>query len=315
MRFTVIGAALIAALAPFAAADPPLVIAHRGASGYLPEHTLVTYAMAYTMGADYIEPDLVLTKDNRFICLHDIHLDDTTDVETKFPDRARPDGHWYAADFALAEIKQLAAHERLDNRFRKDSRGFQVPTFEEMIELVQGLNAATGRNVGIYPELKQPAWHASQDLPMEHAALDLLAKYGYSTADSPIFLQCFEAESLIKIRRELGSRLPLILLVGNGREADATLSESGLAAVAKYANGIGPDRTLIERKPQIVEWAHAANLAVHPYTFRTDAYNKSKYDSYEAELRQFLTVYKIDGFFTDQPDRGVAVVAGLSPGG
>ncbi len=307
MRFALMLLAVIPAIAVPAHAQSPIVIAHRGASGYLPEHTLEAYAMAYAMGADYIEPDLVMTKDKRLICLHDIHLDETTDVETKFPDRARVDDHWYAADFTLAELKQLSAQERLKNRFPQESSGFQIPTFEEMIELVQGLNAQTGKSVGIYPELKQPSWHLSQGLPIEQAALDMLAKYGYTGPDSPVYVQCFEPQPLMKIRNELGSTLKLVLLVAGGRGSDAVLSEEGLAGVAKYANGIGPDRRLIETNPQIVQWAHANKLAVHPYTFRTDDYNDGKYDSYEAELRQFLVAYKIDGFFTDQPDRGVAV--------
>jgi glycerophosphoryl diester phosphodiesterase len=180
-----------------------------------------------------------------------------------------------------------------------------------MIELVQGLNAQTGRNVGIYPELKQPSWHLSQGLPMEQAALDVLAKYGYIDADSPVYVQCFEAQPLEMIRKELKTSLKLILLVGGGRDAETVLTEAGLASVAAYANGIGPDKRLIENDPQIVQWAHANKLAVHPYTFRADDFNDANYPDYDAELRQFLTVYKIDGFFTDQADRGVAVVKSL----
>jgi glycerophosphoryl diester phosphodiesterase len=297
----------------WAAADGPLVIAHRGASGYLPEHTLEAYAVAHAMGADFIEPDLVLTKDGVFICLHDIHLEPTTDVETKFPDRKRADGHWYPADFTLAEIKQLAAHERLKDRFPQDAPGFQVPTFEEMIRLVQGLNAQTGRNVGIYPELKEPAWHEKAGLPMVKAALDLLAKYGYTEKDSKVFLQCFEAEPLKKAR-ELGAKIPLILLVGNGKEASQDLSEAGLDAIAKYASGIGPDKALVEKNPKLVEWAHARGLAVHPYTFRVDNFNGAMYAAYELEIQKFVNVYKVDGFFTDHPDRGkAAAIAGPIP--
>src|SRR5690606_29927835 len=122
------------------AAGDPVVIAHRGASGYLPEHTLAAYAMGYAMGADYIEPDLVLTKDKHFICLHDIHLEATTNVEEVFPDRRRDDGKWYAADFTLAEIKTLEAQERIKGRFPQGHSPLGVPTFEEMVELVQGLN-------------------------------------------------------------------------------------------------------------------------------------------------------------------------------
>ncbi len=257
------------------------------------------------MGADYIEPDLVLTKDGVLICLHDIHLEPTTDVEAKFSDRKRTDGHWYPADLTLEEIKTLAAHERLKNRFPQDAPGFQVPTFEEMIRLVQGLNKQTGRNVGIYPEMKAPAWHEQAGLPIERAVLDVLAKYGYTEPDSKVFLQCFEAPPLM-IVRDMGAKIPLVLLVANGGKPSADLSDAGLAAIAKYANGIGPDRALIEKDPTLVSRAHAHGLVVHPYTFRVDDYNKAKYPSFEKEIRQFVKIYKIDGFFTDQADRGIA---------
>ena len=183
-------------MAVSAIADPQIIIAHRGASGYLPEHTLPAYAMAYGLGADYVEPDVVLTKDKQFICLHDIHLDATTNVETAFPDRAREDGRFYAADFTLAEIKSLRAEERLGKRFPQGQSSFEVPTFIEMIELVQGLNVSTGRQVGIYPELKQPGWHAKEGLPMEFAFFEILKTYGYTEKDSLIFIQCFEFEPL-----------------------------------------------------------------------------------------------------------------------
>ncbi len=303
MRVKYVCAIVASFVCAWAAGEGPLVIAHRGASGYLPEHTLEAYAMAYAMGADYIEPDLVMTKDGVLICLHDIHLEGTTDVETKFPDRKRGDGHWYPADFTLAEIKQLAAHERLKNRFPPDAPGFQVPTFEEMIRLVQGLNAQSGREAGIYPEMKAPAWHEKAGLPIEKAVLDVLAKYGYTESDSKVFLQCFEAPPLMKVRA-LGAKIPLILLVSNGGNAAADLSGAGLDAIAKYANGIGPDKALIEKDPALVERAHARGLAVHPYTFRVDDFDGKKYAAYEFEVQQFVYVYKVDGFFTDHPDRG-----------
>ncbi|MCH8204393.1 MAG: glycerophosphodiester phosphodiesterase [Candidatus Hydrogenedentes bacterium] len=292
-----------------ASAEGKVVIAHRGASGYLPEHTLEAYAMAHAQGADYIEPDLVLTKDGVFICLHDIHLGPTTDVELRFPNRKRADGHWYPADFMLAEIKQLRVHERLPDRFPMDQSAFEVPTFEEMIELIQGLNLTTGREAGIYPEIKAPAWHEKEGLPMEKAVLDVLTKYGYTGPDSKVFLQCFEAEPLKKIRHELGSSIPIVMLVGGGAAARQLLSEKGLDEVATFANGIGPSKTLIEAKPEIVKWAHDRDLKVHPYTFRKDNYPERKYDSYAAELEQFFKQYDVDGLFTDFPDIAVHYLA------
>lgn len=281
-----------------------IVIAHRGASGYVPEHTLEAYAVAHAQGADYIEPDVVLTKDGRFICLHDIHLEGTTNVEQVFPDRKREDGKWYAADFTLDEIKQLRVHERLPNRFPKDLSKFEVPTFEEMIELVQGLNKTTGREAGIYPELKQPGWHTQNGLPMEEAFLDLVARYGYSGPDARIFVQCFEPKPLQRMR-ELGSQLPQIMLVGGGEASRALLTEEGLKSVAGFANGIGPDRSVLPADPEIVTRAHANGLAVHPYTFRAD-FVVGEFKTFENELRHFYVELGVDAVFTDFPDKAVA---------
>ncbi len=299
-------AVLCLALAGQAAFGDPaptqIVIAHRGASGYLPEHTLEAYALAHGQGADYIEPDLVRTKDGAFVCLHDIHLELTTDVNDQFPDRARKDGRWYPADFALAEIKQLQAIERLPKRFPKGKSDFEVPTFQEMIELIQGLNATTGREVGIYPELKEPAWHRKEGLPMEEAFLKILAEYGYTGPEAKCFVQCFEPEPLQRMRGELGSTLPQVFLMSAGAQTRFTPEE--LAKTKAFANGIGPDKGLIDKDPGIVERAHAAGLLIHPYTLRADALGE-KYATPEAEIEQFFRVYKVDGMFTDFPDRSV----------
>ena len=166
-----------------------IVIGHRGASGYLPEHTLESYALAHGQGADYIEPDLVRTKDGAFICLHDIYLDATTDVATAFPGRARADGRYYAADFTLEEVRRMRVHERLDRRFPRGVSRFSVPTFEEMIELVAGLNRTTGRRAGIYPELKQPAFHRAAGMPMEEAFLEIVRRHGVGGPDAPADLR------------------------------------------------------------------------------------------------------------------------------
>lgn len=288
-------------MAGHAAGESPIIIAHRGASGYLPEHTLEAYAMAYALGADYVEPDVVLTKDGAFICLHDIHLDATTNVETAFPERARDDGRYYAADFTLAEIKTLRAEERLPNRFPRGKSSFEVPTFREMIELVQGLNASTGRVVGIYPELKQPSFHAKEGLPMEEAFFAILKKYGYTDPDSPIFIQCFEMDSLKTLRDKLGCRSPQIFLMGGGKLSDEQLDE-----IAQYAEGIGPSKRLIESDPGVVERAHARGLKVHPYTFRADQV-PSEYSDVDEELTTFFKTYGVDGVFTDHTDVAVRV--------
>ncbi len=277
-----------------------IVIAHRGASGYLPEHTLAAYAMAYAQGADYIEQDLVLTKDAHFICLHDTDLGGVTNVAEVFPDRKRENGKYYAADFTLAEIRQLRAESRDTRRFAPRLEGFRVATFVEAIELIQALNASTGRNVGIYPELKRPAWHREQGLPLEAAFMELVTRYGYTGPDARIYVQCFEAPSLQLMRTEFGSQLPQILLTG-GDADQPELQAEGLKQVATYAQGIGPSRGQIEKRPEIVALAHAAGLVVHPYTFATDAV-ASQYPSFEAEVRHFYFEYDIDGMFTDFPD-------------
>ena len=278
-----------------------VVIAHRGASGYLPEHTLAAYAMAYALGADYIEPDLVRTRDGAFICLHDIYLEETTDVESRFPDRHRDDGRWYAADFDLGEVRLLRVHERLEGRFPQQDSRFFVPTFEEMIELIQGLNSTSGREVGIYPELKSPAWHREQGLAMEELFLEVMQSYGFYDGATPVFVQCFESEPLERMRT-LGSPLPQIMLMGAGPEFDGMATEKGLAQLAKSVNGIGPEKGRVVANPDLVEWAHEAGLLVHPYTFRADSLPPGV-DTLEDELHSFFVDLGVDGLFTDFPDR------------
>ena len=293
-----------------------IIIGHRGAAGYLPEETLAGYAFGYALGANYLEPDLVMTKDAKFICLHDIYLEPTTDVEQVFPNLHRADGHWYAADFTLAEVKTLSMHERcksngdpyFPDRFPVGTSHFQVPTFAEIIELVQGLNRSTGRDVGIYPELKRPSWHDQQGLPMEQALIDILDRYGYMAANAKVYVQCFEPDSLKKLR-ELGANLPLIQLVSASWAYGSMWTEQGLDAIAAYAAGIGPSKTIIENNPGYVEWAHTRGLVVHPYTFRKDQL-PSQYASLSDELDQFYYEYNVDGVFTDFIDIAAAVLAG-----
>lgn len=285
-----------------------VVIGHRGACGYLPEHTLESYAFAYAQGADYVEPDCAMTQDGRFICMHDIYLEENTDVEEVFPDKKRGDGHWYVIDLTLAEVKRLRVHERLPNRFPIGKSAFEVPTLEEMIELVQGLNKTTGRDVGIYPELKHPTWHAENGHPMEAALLDLLERYGYRGKEARVFIQCFWPESLIKIRKELGSDLPLIMLIGTDERSERLVTKEGIQYVASFANGIGPAKERVEANPDLVKWAHEAGLLVHPYTIHADKV-PAPYSSVEDELKRFLFDYKVDGLFIDHPDKMVRFMA------
>jgi glycerophosphoryl diester phosphodiesterase len=277
-----------------------LVIGHRGACGYLPEHTLESYALAHGQGADYIEPDLVLTRDGALICLHDIYLEPTTDVATVFPGRARADGRYYAVDFTLEEVRRLRVRERLEDRFPQGASRFAVPTFEEMIELVAGLNRTTGRRSGIYPELKQPAFHRGEGQPMEEAFLAIARRYGLGGPDAPpIFVQCFEPGPLRELRR-LGSALPQIFLLDD--DAAPLLTDAGLDEIRAFADGIGPYKLLIERDPTLVARAHQRGLAVHTWTFRADDVG-SGYGTFEDELRAFYEKFGVDGLFTDFPDR------------
>jgi glycerophosphoryl diester phosphodiesterase len=313
---------LLVLIVPAMAADK-IVIAHRGASGYLPEHTLPAYAMAYAMGVDYVEPDVVLTKDDVFICVHDIYIDDTTDVKEIFPDRQRKDGHWYAVDFTLAEIKQLHVHERTNKdgtsvfpgRFPQNMSNFEVPTFAEMIELIQGLNKSTGRNVGICPEFKSPSFHKKEGHQGEEKLLEILTEYGYQ--DKNIYLQCFDPDCLKKIRFELKSNLPLLQLIGEP-EWEYTnevayineLNKENLSEIATYADVLSPEKSRIEKNPEIITLAHESGMKVIPYTFRADSLPE-QYKTFEEELNQFYMVYGVDGIFTDFADRGVNFVKSL----
>ncbi len=332
-----IGAALgafgaLAVMATAAAADK-LVIAHRGASGYLPEHTLAAKAVAHVMGADYLEQDVVLSKDGVPMVLHDIHIDTVTDVVQVFPDRARRDGRFYAIDFTLDELKSLTVMERGDQagwpvfpgRFPRGAASFQIPTLAEEIELIQGLNLSTGREAGIYPEIKAPAWHRAEGHDISATVLEVLADYGYADPDDLVFVQCFDWHETQRIRGELGWRGKLVQLLGEnawneapGVDYDALRTAEGLAAIAEVADGIGPsmhhvvpgvDATGRPIVTDLVAHAHALGLVVHPYTFRADALPPYA-ASLEEALRIFLDEAGVDGVFTDFPDRAVAFLRG-----
>lgn len=315
MKRILAGLVILLAVSGSAAAQDKLVIAHRGAAGYLPEHTLAGYAYAYALGADFIETDLVMTRDAVFICVHDVTLELTTDVEQIYPDRHRRDGHWYAADFTLEEIRQLRVHERTSSsgspafagRFPLDQSAFSVPTFVEVIELVQGLNRSTGRAVGLYPELKRPSWHADEGLPMEVSLLEVLEAAGYSGSDASIYVQCFEAETLRTLRFQYATELQLIQLISSSWSYSAMWTDAGLEEIAQYADGIGPSKSIIETNPSYVSWAHHHDLVVHPYTFRADDL-PSGYASLDEELNTFFFEYGVDGVFTDFPDAAIRVL-------
>src|SRR5215471_15347237 len=227
----------------------PIVIAHRGASGYLPEHTLEAKALAFGLGADYLEQDVVATRDSRLVVLHDLYLDDVTDVAERFPGRHRDDGRHYVIDFDLAELQQLAVSERrqarsrearFPTRFPADAAIFRIATLEQELALVAGLNRSMRRNVGIYPEIKHPRWHRAHGVDLSRLLLDTLHAHGYRDAGAAAFVQCFDAAELRRVRDELGCELRLVQLVGAETEYAALTSAEGLAQVARYADALGP---------------------------------------------------------------------------
>ncbi|MDY6821108.1 MAG: glycerophosphodiester phosphodiesterase [Deferribacterota bacterium] len=286
-----------------------IVIAHRGASGYMPEHTLESYAYAYASGANFIEPDLNMTKDGFLICIHNIHLEATTDVQKKFPEKVSSDGHYYVKDFTISEIKKLNVTTHKDangrpiypNRFNPDYEFLKIPTFEEAIMLVKGLNRSTDKNVGIYPEMKNPAWHHKHNLDIEKATIEILSKYGYTNQKDNVYIQCFDENSLKRLSNEFQTQIKLVQLIGSEKEYSHMLTDEGLKNIAKYASGIGPNKGLIEKDSSLVARAHNNGLLVHPWTFRKEDV-KEQYKSFEEELKTFYFKYNVDGLFVEQPD-------------
>lgn len=302
----------------------PIVIAHRGASGYLPEHTLPAKVLAHAMAADYLEQDVVATRDDALVVLHDIHLDRVTDVSSRFPGRARDDGRYYVRDFDLDELRLLRVHERQNangdpvypRRFSSSDEPFHIHTLAEEIRVIQELNASTGRRAGIYPEIKRPAWHRQQGVDISPLMLDTLDRYGYRDHSDPVYVQCFDAREVVRLRNELGSRLKLIQLVADNSwnesdtDYDELRSSAGLERVAKVADGIGPwirhtygvdARSGNPRPSGLVEAAHDVGLGVHPYTLRSDDLPPG-FETL-AELVDFcIDELRVDGLFTDFPD-------------
>jgi glycerophosphoryl diester phosphodiesterase len=337
----------------------PIVIAHRGASGYFPEHTLAAYAAAIDMGADYIEPDLVMTRDGKLIARHENALaivdeatgaiiEATTNVHTlpqfatrritRLVDGKRISG-WFAEDFTLSEIRVLRARERIPSErprnVEHDDR-YPIPTLQEVIDLAKRRGRALGRTIGIYPETKHPSYHAAIGLPLEPALLAVLAANEWNDARAPVFIQSFETQNLRALRSTTSVRL-IQLLDASGKPWDFVVSgdprtyadlatPEGLREIARYADGVGPHKTLVIARTLtgdlgqdtgLVSAAHAAGLRVHPWTFRAEnaflpprfrrGDERSARGDAQAELAAYLRT-GIDGFFTDHPDIGVAAV-------
>jgi glycerophosphoryl diester phosphodiesterase len=295
-----------------------VVIAHRGASGERPEHTTESYRLAIEEGADYIEPDLVMTRDGVLIARHENEIGGTTDVaqHAEFASRRRTqiiDGEsmtgWFTEDFSLSEIKRLRARERLGGlrpqNLAYDGR-FSVPTFDEIMQLVQSANGQAGKNrpIGVYPETKHPAHFARIGLPLELALLDTLKRYGYASSGSAVFIQSFDARNLRQLREM--TKLPLVQLMEH---------ELGdLGEIAKHADVIGIAKALAT--PEAIQAAHAVNLCVHVWTFRAEneflpedlrvGSAPGAHGNLEGEIRRYLD-RGIDGFFVDFPAVGVRV--------
>ena len=316
MSACVMLSAVLAASA-IAGSGQPIVIAHRGASGYLPEHTLPAKALAFAMGADYLEQDLVLSHDGVPVVLHDIQIDTVTDVARRFPNRRREDGRYYAIDFTVAELKQLAVTERINlktgapvfpGRFPAGQSSFGIVTLEEELQFIRGLFRSTGREAGIYPEIKQPAWHRKQGQDISAIVLPILARYGYRTKADRCYVQCFEFAELKRIREELHFAGRLVFLFGE-EPAAPTLQEA-----ARVVDGIGPSIGAVAaatngavRVTDLVRRASELKLEVHPYTARVDELPRWA-GSFDDLLETVLVRAGATGIFTDFPDRAAEFV-------
>lgn len=333
---------------PAAVAEPrggdaaePLVIGHRGASGYRPEHTLAAYRLAAEMGADFIEPDLVRTKDGVLVARHENEIGGTTDVAAhpEFAGRRTTttiDGvlltGGFTEDVTLAELKTLRAKERIPATRPQNTvydGQFEVPTLQEVLDLRKRLSRELGRPIGVYPETKHPTYFRSIGLPLEEPLVRLLERNGLNRRNAPVFVQSFETGNLRALDRRL--RVPLVQLlsaptarpVGDTRTYAELATPEGLRSIARYADGVGPSKDYIVPRTadggsatptSFVDDAHAAGLLVHPYTFRREnevlplelrsSDDPAGIGDLEAEIRQFFAL-GVDGVFTDHPDYAV----------
>ena len=312
-------------------ADRPLVIGHRGASGYRPEHTLASYALAARLGADHLEPDLVATADGVLVARHEPELGATTDVAShlEFADRqttraaeGTPRTGWFVDDFTLAELRTLHAVERLPELRPANTRfaGLLVPTLAEILDLRARLSAELGRTIGVYPETKNPGYFADRGVPLEPLLVDALRGAGLDRPGAPVFVQSFDPESLRRLRTSL--RVPLVQLVDD--DAPHLVTAGGLAAIAAYADAVGVHKSLVIPRTAagtlgdpgpLVDDAHGAGLAVHAFTFRDEnvflpadlrrGWGDAEHGDGVAECVAFLEA-GVDGLFTDHPDTAVA---------
>jgi len=340
--FVLVLALLAVPLQTQAAMSPskPIVIAHRGASADRPEHTIAAYRLAIEQGADFIEPDLVITRDGVLVARHENEISETTDVAerpefatrrtTKTIDGVAVTG-WFTEDFTLAELRTLRTRERLP-QLRPANRAFDgqdvIPTFDEIIVLAKAESARLGRPIGLYPETKHPSYFRSIGLPLEEPLFETLRRHGLDEPDAPVFIQSFEIGNLQTLRPLTGVRLiQLVAPVGGpadqpGQSYADMLTPEGLRAIRTYADGIGAEKSLIiprgadgrlSAPTGLVEAAQAAGLLVHLWTFRPENYflpadNRSSDNPAErgdaaGEIARYLAT-GINGFFTDSVPPG-----------
>lgn len=293
------GFGLIAATVVVRGADgPKVLIAHRGASGYAPEHTFAAYDLAIQQHANFVEPDLAVSKDGVLVCLHDDTLERTTNVESVYPDRFSPtvkgrngEKRWVANDFTVAELKKLDAGSWFDPKFA----GAQVPTWDEMLARVQ-----QHPGIGVYPELKSPPLYTGRGIDMAKLFVDSVKKHGLDTAASlkktPVIIQSFDRPTIKRMSVELPT-VPRVFLTSN--EADIT--DAQLKDLASFAQGIAPEKKLVATHPDLVTRAHALGLTVTIWTVRSD--EKTSYASARDEMAQFLYTWGVDAIFTNNPDQ------------
>jgi glycerophosphoryl diester phosphodiesterase len=272
-----------------------VLIAHRGASAYAPEHTLAAYRLAIVQEADYVEQDLAVTRDGVLVCLHDDSLERTTNVEEVFPQRATIDPvtgrrQWLAVDFTLAEIKQLDAGSWFDSKFADE----RVPTWEEAV-------AAVGTMAGLYPELKTPSLYQSRGIDMTRLFAESMRRLQLTARPAgSMIVQSFDDGPLRELSKQFPT-MPRTFLI-EVRDGPRWLTRQALAEVATFATGIGPSKILLEGHPDIVRMAHDAGLTVTPYTFTTRG-ARTRFADVGAEMRHYLTDLNVDALFTDNPDR------------
>ena len=297
------------------------IIAHRGAPGYLPEHSLESTTLAFAQRPDFIEQDVVITADNIPVVLHDIHLETVSNVASVFPQRHRDDKRYYARDFTLDELRTLTLVERRNyngkqvfpHRYSGINARFTIATLMEHFELIRELNREFNTNIGVYPEVKSPAFHLSEGVDASKIVIDALDEYGFGGAKGNSYLQCFDLNEVKRIRETLNYTGKVVMLIGENSWAESNTdydwlrTEEGLKTVAQYANGIGPwighllDEAAYEQgtiKP--VNWlayAHQYQLTIHPYTYRHDALPEGMTGT--QLLNTLKDVLNVDGVFTD----------------